>query len=206
MAHDEIIIRSIKLNESLDITNYGNILCKSKDMTEVCNKNRLIHHAIIPIIAEYNFKSRQSYELKTELTDLLQLSYKILSNAGIDILDPSIEEGYSTKIKLLSEWCTEMSKDHNNFYLFDRIAYGYDVYSHGVKKIPFQEFGSHCTFDNFEKMVSNSRDAIHDMIYEDADFKIIVLTKEGIKRNKRIELNKAIQDSIDTDQFVYCEI
>jgi hypothetical protein len=218
LSNGEIVIKLV--NESHKITNYGNILSTSNAYVvsadghktkavqiSACNKNRQIHQSIIPIVAEHTFKSHRIWDLQIELSELLKLSYKILLNVGIDVLDPSLDEGYRTKLKTLVEWCKEMSKDHNHFYLIDRVAYGYEVYFDGDKKVPFHEFNNR-TFDNFEKLEfgSSPRGPRHDMIYDDTDFKIIVMTKEGVKRNKRIELNKAVQDSIDINQFVYCEV
>lgn len=216
LSDGETIIKSIHNTNygqppSLNITNYGNILCKFESQpnaritVHACNKNRPIHPSIIPIIVEHDFKSTTDYNLQIELLDLLNLTSKVLTNVGIDISDPSIDEVYKAKSKIISEWCKEMSKDRNHFYLVDRIEHGYDFYSMGAKKFQFQAFNNR-TFDNFEEQEFDFRSPPHDTIFVDADFKIIAITKEGIKRNKRIELNKAIHDSIDTNQFVYCEI
>jgi hypothetical protein len=86
--------------------------------------------------------------------------------------------------------------------LLDRIEHEHCTYIH--RKIHKAAFNQHLEFDDYEDHAFGRQP--NDLLYDDENFKVYVVTKEGIKRNKRVECGNVIEKSFETGEIGYCEI
>jgi hypothetical protein len=117
----------------------------------------------------------------------------------------NILEEYNIKLELLTLWCYEIANDHHTLYLLDRINNCYHYYNEhhtDSQPQPLPETTNYHTFHTIlvRKILKC------DLIFEDENNKIYILTKDGLKRNKRREINSVIQTIIETKEFIYIEI
>ena len=107
------------------------------------------------------------------------------------------------KIDKIIKWCVELSEDHHKFYLYNNINkscyYITDVNITGPEK-----FISSPIAVTFKDAIR--RKGIIDILFDDKDCTLFLVSRCGIKRYSRNVLNKSVIKMIDTNIFEYVEI
>ncbi len=112
-------------------------------------------------------------------------------------------------------WCNKTAEDHHTIYLLDRQNNNYYLITNGKQqcspppkiscfKKKIQNTTKTNIFDDHE-FLFRKKSGEFDLVYNDNNYKIIVHSEKGIKKNKREEIILSIQTMIDNNEFIYCD-
>ena len=136
-----------------------------------------------------------------------QVQLKIASSAfGIPFTDDDIkelnqlvEDEHQTILDRLQRWCKEMTEDHHAFRLFDKKTGLHEFYRYGKR------FDEVLKENDVQRQITNQHNTNdHDMLYNIDEFTIFSINTQ-LKKVKREEVKKSIDQMVKCNEFVYVE-
>lgn len=111
------------------------------------------------------------------------------SENNIDIID------HKSKLVKLEKWCNEIAEDHNILYLIDMINKEYYYFSDNLTTEIHDPRMLKSDLNIFKRHFINGNKKC-DLIYDESDFKIYILTDRGLKKQERENVYKCVVSGV----------
>lgn len=110
---------------------------------------------------------------------------------------------------IILNWCKEQANDHNEIFMFNNIKKCYYYLTHktynNLNYGPFN-YNELLNYDNCEEKLEDNDTKTFDCVYNDESNKVLIITKTGIKKIKRLAIEVSIKSSIKHNKIEYIEI